>query len=302
MAARDIAIGLLFGGGEGHDRDLVFHDILNRGTVLCTHDIAGGYSIKLYGYYWTSEESGKHDHWTNAIFCGVNKYFYYEDFHGERICGVKSSGGVTTTNQFVVPKWSECDGAGIYAVIFKNNAPIYAVRNNFHLGLSSKYWCIQRVEDENGGYKDVYFVESAPVGNAVISQRGGSISSPKLYLDGNNTPIGVTGIYNGGGFFQLVLRYQQYIFDEESGKPVPEGDPFTVQRSVVTDPYGIEVLPLSGSYERQGESINAARPWKCLYSDLDVQELLPIFQEVIDAMRKEAGIASYPVEILEPEV
>ena len=273
------------GGGQTVREDVIFHDILEKGVVLCTHVINNEFSFKVVGYYWLPGYSGRHsDLYEQAVTPSS------EDTLN---CGIREVDGSIQTNQSV----SYCSSniaLEIHCVVYKNDVPLYSVRQSCaHTEFTEWIFRHSHYNDaENGNF---YFKRREII--SIVSASGsGTVVSPVTFTETIDSLTGtyVNGKYTGGGGFALTYIIQDYRTEYDSSthrySVVPDGSSRT-DTSTVAASNGLRLLP---------ETSNTAGLYRT-HTDLDTEELIPVFQEVVDAIREEAGIDSFPVEIMEAE-
>ena len=279
MSVRDLCMGLLLGeDGQIVREDVIFHDILEKGTLLGTHTSEDGFSLKMYGYYWIPSIGGKHSLLKSQDITSI-------DNSSSSLHGIYVEENVTYTNQ-LVKYGSSGLRFGIYTVVCKNSIPVYAIVCSEQQGISEAW---EREYDVDG--KPFYYRQKMDFQVTEISGNV-TIGLPRTFTDSHNADaVFVNGSYNCSGSFRVDYSYIPCfkVYDSQQNKYVVRAGTRQSSYYTVTCPNWAQLVPVVLS------------DYFVIYSDLDTEELITVFQELINAMRKEAEIDSIDIEIREPE-
>lgn len=307
------AAGLALGRrhSKGKNQDLLFHDILDKGTVIFEHTIANGYSFKIFAYTFVPSDSGFHYDMYGEIFCGAYGYGSVTNY-GIRID--EQTGEYVGSNQFIsYGNVSDSSaGAALYAVVYKDSVPLYALMNYSVQFPSDEISCIRILEvpdpeDPEKTYTEYKYFKYSDNIKVLSVTGGGSVSgvmthSQTFTVNGTAyTADFVDGGYNGSFGFGGQYSYQHYdLYDDPQAKQT-----YQKKDRIMTSGFGgtmsyVYLIPNKYGIFKDYTSIpeNAVFATR-IHSDLDTDQLGSVFQGVIDALRSEANIDSYPISMLE---
>ena len=263
MSARDLAIGLLLGGGGGGTVDKTFHEILDHTRYVCEKEFSQGYKFK--GGMW--EQQG--------IMGNISAHL--GEFNELRLYGSDTQGNY---NAFVNND-PACYTLVPVMTVFKDDAPIYAIVPNVNeiftsmkIKLSPKFsfWSLRD--------REIYYMSK---GDYRIDSFNitGEIYAPSVYSQ-HWADYRVSMSLSG----TVTYSYQPYTIDDTGGEPqlIPDGNRVT---STFSNGSGGQLPYTSGRYVD-------------IYSDLSNDDLYWEFHNVYDSMYEYLNLPTYPVEVYLP--
>lgn len=294
MSARDLAIGLLFGDGGGGNQSEFFHQLLDESVLVYSHDIDSMYSFDAKVWFCGGQEQV------------IPKYYSTRAQSITVAKGTTNPTNISDTGQVICLQSGTAELARGIVVVKKNGNPIYAVMGGsslswgYNIGAVTQYMI--EYDHASGRQPDrktesVFFYNNIPAEITSTSTTGTAdpvpvtASSTVVFAGGSETITTVTGQYSGGNSFTFNYNDSRGgtlngpTYDPELDKNKYELEIYHEQRTGTINMGTVPVLPIGNV--------------SGFYCDMPISEIAVEMQNVLNAIRTEAGLTNWTPMTLE---